>query len=66
MEEFWFGIIYKNPKAEHVCADFGVVLTCNGESDMMICRKCGNAWITPCSHKEKPKEKNVRKRYNAR
>ena len=28
--EFWDGVVYEQPEAEHVCEDFGVVLACNG------------------------------------
>ena len=58
MDEFWKGMIYKYPEAEHVCDDFGVVLACNGESDFMICRKCGKGWIAPCQCKSKKTKNN--------
>jgi len=29
-----------------------VALTCNGESDFMICCKCGQGLIERCSHKK--------------
>jgi hypothetical protein len=61
MDEFWKRIIYEDPGAEHVCEDFGVVLDCNGESDFMICRKCGKGWITPCRLKGKAKEQKHHK-----
>jgi hypothetical protein len=57
MDEFWKRIIYEYPEAEHVCDDFGVVLACNGESDFMICRKCGKGWIAPCRCKSKKTKK---------
>jgi hypothetical protein len=60
MDEFWKGIIYKNPEAKHVCNDFSVILACNGENDIRICRKCGNAWITPCSNKGEPRKEQNR------
>jgi len=66
MEEFWNGIIYKNPEAKHVCEDFGVVLACNGEKDFMICRKCGKGWIAPCSIKGNAKEQKITKRFSRR
>jgi hypothetical protein len=53
--EFWNRIIYEHPEVEHVCDDFGVVLTCNGESDFMICPICGKGWIVPCRIKGKAK-----------
>jgi len=53
MDEFWNEIIYGYPGAKHVCDDFGVVLSHNGENDLMICRKCGKGWIAPSSIKKK-------------
>jgi hypothetical protein len=61
MDEFWNEMIYGYPGAKHVCADFGVVLTSNGESDLMICRKCGKGWIAPSHIKRKAKEQKHRK-----
>jgi hypothetical protein len=55
MDEFWNGMIYEDPETKRVCDDFGVVLACNGESDLMMCRKCGKGWIVPCSIKGKAK-----------
>ena len=66
MDEFWNGIIYEHPEAKHVCEDFGVILACNGESDFMICSKCGKGWITPCHIKGKEKDKSVRNRFSLR
>jgi ribosomal protein L37AE/L43A len=53
VDEFWSGIIYVQPEAEHVCEDFGFVLASDGESCLMICRKCGKGWIAPSSIKKK-------------
>jgi hypothetical protein len=58
MDEFWKGVIYEYPEAEHVCDDFGVVLACDGESDLMICRKCGKGWIAPSQCKSKRQNSN--------
>jgi hypothetical protein len=61
MDEFWKRIIYEYPEAEHVCDDFGVILAYNGESDFMICRKCGKGWIAPRSIKRKKETKKHHK-----
>jgi hypothetical protein len=55
LDEFWKGVVYERPEAEHVCEDFGVALACTGESCLMICRKCGKGWTVPCKVKGKAK-----------
>ena len=62
MDELWKGIIYGYPGAKHVCDDFGVVLACNGERDLMMCQKCGRGWIAPCHIEVKTKEQKQHKR----
>ena len=62
MNEFWRRVIYEHPEAEHVCDDFGVVLASNGESDFMICVKCGKGWIAPCRVKGKAERQKHHKR----
>jgi hypothetical protein len=57
LDEFWGGVVYEQPEAEHVCEDFGVVLANDGESCLMICRKCGKGWTVPCKVKGKTKER---------
>ena len=57
---FWGGVVYEQPEAEHVCEDFGVVLACNGERCLMICRKCGRGWTVPCKVKGKAKGQKIK------
>lgn len=45
-------IVYENASV-HDCGRFGVVLSCNGESDFLMCAKCGRGWINPCKHKKR-------------
>jgi len=59
MDEFWKRVIYKDPEARHVCDDYAAVVTCNGESDFMMCRKCGKGWIAPCQCKSKRTKKTI-------
>jgi hypothetical protein len=58
MDEFWKRVIYKDPEAMSVCDDYAAVLACNGESDFMMCRKCGKGWIAPCQCKSKKTKNN--------
>ena len=59
MYAFWNRLVYKDLEAKHVCEDFAVVLCCNGEKDLMMCRKCGNGWIAPCHKHSKVKKREV-------
>ena len=58
MDEFWTEMVYAHPETEHACKDYGVALASNGESDFMICRKCGKGWIAPCRIKAKQKPRH--------
>jgi hypothetical protein len=40
------GIVFENVGV-HDCGSFGVVLTCNGEDDFLVCTKCSKSWIKP-------------------
>jgi hypothetical protein len=66
MNEFWRRVIYEHAEVEHVCDDFGVVLASNGESDFMICLKCGKGWIALAMLREKQKDKNTTNRFSAK
>jgi hypothetical protein len=54
MDELWKRM-REYPEAKHVCEDFAVILACIGDGDVMMCRKCGRAWIAPCHIKGKEK-----------
>jgi hypothetical protein len=44
-------IVFKNASV-HDGGSFAVILACNGESDFLMCGKCGNGWIEPCRKKK--------------